>query len=129
MKRIGRTWAMSLRILCVVALVSIGLVHNAPSRADLPTQAPDEASYMLPDGSMPDHCLGGGKDHKSKPAQGCETCRLAANTLLPDPADTIGAPVSFREPTPPFIGTCQTLRQRSLAYGVSARGPPTLTVT
>ncbi|MBP1876038.1 hypothetical protein J2Z19_005787 [Ensifer adhaerens] len=128
MKRIGGIWAMSLRILCVLTLISIGLIHNAPPRADLPSQATAEASYMLPDGSMPDQCLGTGEDHKSKPATGCETCRLAANTLLPDPADTIGAPVSFREATPPFIGIYRTLGPQLLAYSVSARGPPPLTI-
>lgn len=128
MKRIGGIWAMSLRILCVLTLISIGLIHNAPPRADLPSQATAEASYMLPDGSMPDQCLGTGEDHKSKPAAGCETCRLAANTLLPDPADMIGAPVSFWEPTAPFIGIYRTLGPQLLAYSVSARGPPPLTI-
>ncbi|MFN3718280.1 MAG: hypothetical protein ACK4UW_05165 [Rhizobium rhizophilum] len=82
----------AIRMICVVALVLLGLAHR-PVAAPAPQLSPDEiAALMLPDGSLPELCLpsddGKGKPHTA--ASDCEACRISAAVLLPAPADAVG---------------------------------------
>lgn len=79
-------------MICVVALVLLGLAHR-PVAAPAPQLSPQEiAALTLPDGSLPELCLpskdGDGKTHAA--ASDCEACRISANVLLPAPADAVG---------------------------------------
>ena len=84
--------ASTLRIICAMLLLSLGIVHRPPPSPQL-TAALDSA-YRLPDGSFSDLCLG--NDHHPAGAAGhhplsaalvCDACVLAASLLLPPPGD------------------------------------------
>ncbi|MBB4234523.1 DUF2946 family protein [Rhizobium esperanzae] len=86
------------RILCAIALVSVGFAHQAPAIAADPV---DLAEYVLPDGTLPTLCVTvsddegkTGTDHRLH-NHGCEACRISASTLLPPPADIAGKAVAF----------------------------------
>eukprot|EP01036_Dinobryon_divergens_P037660 gene37660-biopygen29824 len=84
----------AIRIICVVALVLLGLAHRPPVPA-VPTLTPAEVALLtLPDGTLPELCLPGtDQDGKSKShamASDCEACRISANVVLPPPADLVG---------------------------------------
>lgn len=82
----------AIRMICVIALVLLGLAHQ-PVAAPATQFSPEEiASLMLPDGSLPELCLPS-EDGKVKPhavASDCEACRISAAVLLPTPADAVG---------------------------------------
>ncbi len=87
----------AIRIICVVALVLLGLAHR-PSVSSAPQFSPQEiAALTLPDGTVPELCLpsedGKGKVHAA--ASDCEACRIAAAALLPAPADAEGIRMSL----------------------------------
>jgi hypothetical protein len=95
-KRLGLAEQWAVRILCVLALLFVGLAHKPPAVAG-PISAAELAQYILPDGSMATLCLPSedGKTHHGSHDQGsgCEACRLSASVLLPVPADIGGEPV------------------------------------
>ena len=80
------------RILCAVALFSVGFSHRMPE-----VRAADfvAAAYALPDGSLPDLCLTKG----SKDADGqfhyrdgsCDACLISGAIVLPRPMAEAGA--------------------------------------
>lgn len=97
-KRMGLFGRISMerviRIVCVIALLSLGLAHRPPA-ATAATLSPAEiAALTLPDGTLPELCLPGtDTDGKVKPhaaASDCEGCRISAMALLPEPSDTVG---------------------------------------
>lgn len=84
----------AIRIICVVALVLLGLAHRPPVPA-VPTLSPAEVARLtLPDGTLPELCLPGtDQDGKSKShtiTSDCEACRISAAFALPAPADLVG---------------------------------------
>ena len=83
MRRTTRQMAQWLRILCAVALLSVGFAHN-PVMAFAAT-ANQAAAYQLPDGSFAELCTVNDLDqHKGKMSDhGCEACRLTTSTLIP----------------------------------------------
>ncbi|PCK88662.1 hypothetical protein CPT32_00155 [Rhizobium sophoriradicis] len=89
-------WA--LRILCAVALVFVGLAHQAPIVAAGEAGPAEIAQYVLPDGTLPTLCVSDKSDqgrHDKSHTHGCEACRIGASILLPAPADVAGAPIPF----------------------------------
>lgn len=88
-KRIFATTQGLMRILCAVALMSIGFAHHpaVASAAELPPL--ELAQYRLPDGSLPIICTtektADGKQHGKTHMVGCEACRISAAALLPHP--------------------------------------------
>ncbi|PYB70036.1 hypothetical protein DMY87_22405 [Rhizobium wuzhouense] len=84
----------AIRMICVIALVLLGLAHRPPVPA-IPVLDPSEvARLILPDGTLPELCLPGtDQDGKSKThtaASDCEACRISAAIALPAPADLVG---------------------------------------
>lgn len=84
----------AIRIICVVALVLLGLAHRPPVPA-VPALSPAEVALLtLPDGTLPELCLPGtDQDGKSKShtvASDCEACRITASVVLPQPSDLVG---------------------------------------
>ncbi len=79
-------------MICVVALVLLGLAHR-PVASPAPQLSPQEiAALTLPDGTLPELCLpsedGKGKAHAA--TSDCEACRISATVLLPTPSDAVG---------------------------------------
>lgn len=120
-------WAACLRILCAVALLSVGFAHR-PASAFEPT-ALELAQYVLPDGTLPDLCLGGMVDGKTThvvPGK-CEACRIGSNLLMPEPADLAGAVFAFRHVAAlPLVE--EALHSRRDRPGSPPRAPPFLSV-
>lgn len=91
MMKLGRLqqWAFVLRILCVVALVSVGLTHKIPVFASSLEEHLELSSYELPDGTFPIFCLTDVGDPTSKQPQssrsGCDACRISGSVILPAP--------------------------------------------
>jgi hypothetical protein len=84
----------AIRIICVVALVLLGLAHRPPVPA-VPTFTPAEVALLtLPDGTVPELCLPGmeqdGKSKSHTTASDCEACRISAAFALPAPSDLVG---------------------------------------
>jgi len=80
----------TLRILCAVALLSVGLAHKPPVlvAAEVITEI-----QALPDGTVPQLCLPGGIIDESKGLSvhgTCDACIIAAAILLPTPVDQAG---------------------------------------
>lgn len=84
----------AIRIICVVALVLLGLAHRPPTATVSPLTPSELALVTLPDGTVPELCLPGtDQDGKSKShimASDCEACRISASVVLPPPADLVG---------------------------------------
>ena len=119
-------WAACLRILCAVALLSVGFAHRPVMAANAPSAA-ELAQYVLPDGTLPDLCLDGMVDGKEKHAAPlkCEACRIVGGLLLPAPANLSGVRLAFRHvsPLPPVAEALPSHRERP---GAPPRAPPVL---
>ena len=121
-------WAVCLRILCAVALLSVGFAHRPAMAANVPS-AVELAQYVLPDGTMPDLCLDGMVDGKEKHATPikCEACRIGSAMLLPAPADLAGAALAFRRVSAlPLVE--EALHSKRERPGSPPRAPPFLSV-
>ncbi|MDH4440445.1 MAG: hypothetical protein QE284_08665 [Rhizobium sp.] len=88
----------AMRIVCVIALVLLGLAHRPPVPVAQALTPAEVALLTLPDGTLPELCLPGtDEDGKSKfhaTAADCEACRISATTVLPTPADSVGIRLS-----------------------------------
>jgi hypothetical protein len=77
------TWGLWLRLLCAIALLSIGFQHRAMAfSTDIQANS---AAYVLPDGTISSLCAPGESDQRPAPGggkYGCEACRLAAGANL-----------------------------------------------
>ena len=76
---------ITVRILCVIALVLGGVSHKLASFGPVPDA--DLANYALPDGTLPVLCLSGQVSDPENSAgllETCEFCRIAAAVILPD---------------------------------------------
>ena len=119
-------WAACLRILCAVALLSVGFAHRPVMAANAPSAA-ELAQYVLPDGTLPDLCLDGMVDGKAKHAMPgkCEACRIGSAMLVPAPADLSGAMLAFRRVAAlPLVE--EALHSRRERPGAPPRAPPVL---
>lgn len=125
MTRRTTRWAACLRILCALALLSVGFAHR-PAMAAGP-DAFELARYVLPDGTMPDLCIDDmvdGKTGHAAPPK-CEACRISGDLLMPEPADLSGVALAFRHvAVRPHAG--EALHQRRERPGAPPRAPPFL---
>ena len=119
-------WAVCLRILCAVALLSVGFAHKPAFAVNEPS-ALELAQYVLPDGTLPDICLNGMVDGKEKhPAPfKCEACRIASGLLMPAPADLAGDLLAFRHVSPLPLAE-EALHSKCERPGAPPRAPPFL---
>ncbi|AOF90558.1 hypothetical protein BSY16_1965 [Sinorhizobium sp. RAC02] len=120
-------WAACLRILCAVALLFVGFAHQ-PASATQPT-ALELVQYTLPDGTLPDLCLDGSVDGKTRHVMPikCEACRIGSAMLMPAPADLDGAVLAFRHVSALPLAE-EALRSRRERPGSPPRAPPFLSV-
>lgn len=112
-------------LLCALSLLLVAFAHK-------PVLAPAAASgyvgvgiadYMLPDGTLPDLCLGGEEDgHHSGPTH-CEACRIFASVDVPAPID--GFLINSLSPAQrPMYWQDEHPVRSILNHGASPRGPP-----
>lgn len=127
-KRIFRTTRLLVRILCAIALLSVGFAHRpAVSAAEL---TPLElAQYRLPDGTLPVLCVTertpDGKEHSKAYMPGCEACRISATILLPTPPTDICEHLAFvREDV--VVARSETFRRQLYPPNSGPRAPPAL---
>lgn len=93
MAAITSDMAKLVRMLCAIALLSVGFAHKTPViESAIPLS--EISAYTLPDGTLPVLCLPGhdenGKHHSPDFGNGCEACRITASIVVPAPADSIG---------------------------------------
>lgn len=90
-------WPM--RILCAVALLSVGFAHRPAVSSAAELTLVELAQYSLPDGSLPILCVTektpDGKGHSKAYMPGCEACRISAAVLLPTPPTDIHEHLAF----------------------------------
>ncbi|WP_337184847.1 hypothetical protein [Shinella sp.] len=123
MTRRMTSWAACLRILCALALLSVGFAHQ-PASAARPG-AILLSQYVLPDGTIGDLCLNDHVDGKVRhdAAPKCEACRIGGAMLLPQPADPAGTVLAFRTASVrPLVG--QAVDARRERPGAPPRAPP-----
>ncbi|SCB12147.1 hypothetical protein [Rhizobium hainanense] len=126
-KRIFATTQGLMRILCAVALMSVGFAHH-PALASAAELPPLELSqYRLPDGSLPIICTtektADGKQHGKAHMPGCEACRISAVALLPrPPAEMCGNLASVREG--PVPSKTAAFRRQLHPPNCGPRAPP-----
>lgn len=125
MKRICDKWLVAVRVLCAIALLSVGFAHKVPVVFPEQIAAAELAAYVLPDGTLPDICLtmehGSDRDHAY--SGDCEACRLSATILLPAPADMVGERIALAE-EPLFVPRAAVIPRLILAPNASPRAPP-----
>jgi hypothetical protein len=98
--RLDRIEQWLVRILCTIALVFVGLVHQVPAAAEDALSPAALAHYVRPAGTLPTLCVtvvdDHGKEHgKIAHLNPCEACRIGASVVLPQPADITGARIGF----------------------------------
>lgn len=126
MSRDTKTAGITLRILCVMLLVFLGLSHQPFASA---ASAQDMASYVLPDGSVASLCIPDDDGKQGKHAShGCEACRIGSSAALT-------APLRVAEKIVPVIAVVSFAttpeRFHRLIFPPSAppRGPPSIPVS
>lgn len=124
-RRFGQIRQVGLRILCSLAFLLLGFANSHPTANARSIETIAIASYILPDGSLPDLCLPSeaGKHHKGESKISCDACRHVTASILPLPTDTLGAPI-LREIVHAHSGTDESPPRFVLLTGTSARGPP-----
>ncbi|MBP1851089.1 hypothetical protein [Rhizobium halophytocola] len=116
-------WKAWLRLVCAVALLSLGFAHRPPQ---LLAAIIETASLQLPDGSYADLCLGEKGTHiPGVPAGACEACMLGGQTCLPAPADDGFLIRHFVALANPLVS--EAVADNATAIGQPrSRGPPSL---
>ena len=124
-RRFEQIRQVGLRILCSLAFLLLGFANSHPTANAASVQTIEIASYILPDGSLPDLCLPSeaGKHHKGESKISCDGCRHVTASILPLPTDTLGAPI-LREIVHAHWQSNESLSRFVLLTGTSARGPP-----
>jgi hypothetical protein len=81
--------ALTLRLLCALAMAMIGFAHQPVFAA----QAQGSEISVLPDGEIATMCLSSSETGGKKLLSGnaCEACRLSSTCLLPSPPETHAA--------------------------------------
>lgn len=128
-KRILRTTRWLARIVCAVALLSVGFAHS-PAVSSAAELTPFElAQYRLPDGTLPVLCVTertpDGKEHSKAYMPGCEACRISAAILLPTPPTDICEHLAFvREDV--IVAKDEAFRRQLYPPNNGPRAPPSL---
>ncbi|MBR0555947.1 hypothetical protein J5J10_09680 [Ciceribacter sp. L1K23] len=115
---------ISVRILCAIALLFVGLAHKTPVIASQSISTAELAQYVLPDGTIPVLCLDDeGTPHGHDVGTGCDACLLSASILLPAPQDEVGRPVAhLAEVFAPF--RAEAFYRQLFPPNAAPRAPP-----
>jgi len=117
------------RMLCALSLLLVAFAHKplALNDAARVISSVDLASYVLPDGTLPDLCLTGEEnDPRHAAANHCEACRIVSSVDLPSP---LGGYVITRWFAAAELALPRDARlaYSALRHGASPRGPPSFT--
>lgn len=115
-----------LHLLCAVALLLVGSVHQLPAPAAPAPAGMDLSDYTLPDGSLPVLCLSPSDDESSPGVphrHGCEACRLAATPDLLTPDGGVFVPTDYVLLTRPRLPEAAPA-QPVLRFRLAQRAPP-----
>ena len=113
------------RIVCALSLLLVAFAHKplVSSAAASAYAGVDVADFILPDGTLPDLCLGGEEDGHHSAFNHCEACRIFASVDLPSPVDVFV--VNALGPAAHLTPRQDDHFVRSfLRPGASPRGPP-----
>jgi DUF2946 family protein len=113
------------RMFCVLSLLLVAFAHKPliSSAAASAYVGVDAADFILPDGTLPDLCLGGEEDGHHSTFNHCEACRIFASVDLPTPVDVFV--VNLLSPAAHLTPRQDDRFVRSfLRPGASPRGPP-----
>lgn len=114
-----------MRMLCALSLLLVAFAHKplVSSAAASAYVGVDVADFILPDGRLPDLCLGGEEDGHHSAFNHCEACRIFASVDVPSAVD-----VFVVNPLSPAAHLTARLDDRVarsfLRPGASPRGPP-----
>ncbi|WGD28834.1 hypothetical protein AncyloWKF20_13650 [Ancylobacter sp. WKF20] len=115
-----------LHLLCAVALLLVGSVHQLPARAAGAPASIDLSEYALPDGTVPVLCLSPSDDGSSSGiphGHGCDACRLAATPELLTPQHDLFQHADYTLLTRPRLPEAAPA-QPVLLFRLAQRGPP-----
>lgn len=110
---------------CALSLLLVAFAHKPllSSAAASGYVGVDIADYVLPDGTLPDLCLGGEEDGHHFIAGHCEACRIFGSVDLPSPIDVFV--VNALGPAAHLTARLDDRFVRSiLRPGASPRAPP-----
>ncbi|MEW6257231.1 MAG: hypothetical protein AB1592_14860 [Pseudomonadota bacterium] len=114
-------WRLGAAALYALAMLLLGFAHMPSAAQGVPQ---DLSAYALPDGYLPDICLG--KDEAPSgthaPTPVCAACLLTAATGLPPAAAGLAAPVVFS--LLPLLPEASAPRGVAPQKAHPARGPP-----
>jgi len=128
-KRSFGTTQWLVRILCAVALLSVGFAHRPAASSTAEPSPVELAQYRLPDGTLPILCVTektpDGKEHSKAYMPGCEACRISAAALLPTPPTDICEHLAFvREDV--VVPRNEAFRRQLYPPNSGPRAPPAL---
>lgn len=117
------------RMLCALSLLLVAFAHKPLALNDAASSYANVelASFILPDGTLPDLCLTGEEnDGRHHAANHCEACRIVSSVDLPSP---LGGYVITRWFADSELAVPQDakLAYPALRPGASPRGPPSFT--
>tara|TARA_R110002020_G_scaffold194317_5_gene395037 strand:- start:2875 stop:3225 length:351 start_codon:yes stop_codon:yes gene_type:complete len=112
-------------MLCALSLMLVAFAHRPLALADA---APDfasaeMASFVLPDGTLPDLCLTGEDDPGHYSTNYCEACRIVSSVDLPSPVDFYVI-TRWSAAAELAVSRDARLAYPALRPGASPRGPP-----
>jgi Uncharacterized conserved protein len=111
------------RLMCVVAMLSLGVAHTPPHLAAV---ALETAALQLPDGTYADLCVGDeGQRHPGHDMVKCEACLLGGSSLLPLPDEEAWLISEFASLDNRLAETVAIRHPAAVALPRS-RGPPVL---
>ncbi len=125
MRRIVGKWLVALRVLCAIAILFVGFAHKPPEDLRTEISVLDLSAFALPDGEVPDICLSAGhQSDEDHPYSGnCEACRLGTGTLVPNPTDTVGLPMTGSRALS-FVLRPVTVKRQVVCPNAAPRAPP-----
>ena len=114
---------LTVRILCALALLFLGLSHKMPvvtaNDAALLAYA---SAFSLPDGTAPDLCTPSDQGKLKFSTPDCDACRLSASVLLPEPPQLVAFALGSFETAYPL--PVQAAIAAAIDRSQTARGPP-----
>ncbi|TXI03671.1 MAG: hypothetical protein E6Q76_13500 [Rhizobium sp.] len=116
-----------MRLLCAIALISVGFVHHPAVSIAAEPSSREFAQYRLPDGSLPVICTTertpDGKEHGKTHMPGCEACRISAAAILPAPQSELCDRLSY-ERQDMVIPSQESFRRELYPPNSGPRAPP-----
>lgn len=116
------------RMLCALSLLLVAFAHKPLASTDAGSNYADAeiASFVLPDGTLPEICLTNEDSGRHAAANPCEACRLSASVDLPSRLDIFAINLWFAAAELAVPEDARFIYP-ALRPGASPRGPPSFT--